>query len=227
MGTEERGRCGEVAVMGRWGVIWQFFWGGVQHVYWAKFMLIVSHSGNPITSKSYIEIKYTKNLKNVLNQNVNVTKRARFVTFAIHVSVVDNLWLLQHYKWNTIKIRLLRLVIHAPYGSNLMTNLDVFISRWKNWPLSRGYFGSWGHALVARGLNKSQCMDCPPGQKKVAVVERWPLGKVPQYKRWLYILLGMLANELSVTGRFANVMAPIVRTLDSAVYAPDKSQSGR
>ena len=70
-------------------------------------------------------------------------------------------------------------------------------------------------------------MVCPPGQKKVAVVERWPLGKVPQYKRWLYILLGMLANELSVTGRFANVMAPIVRTLDSAVYAPDKSQSGR
>ena len=29
---------------------------------------------------------------------------------------------------------------------------------WKNWPLSRGYFGSWGHALVS-----------------VAVVERWPL----------------------------------------------------
>ena len=114
---------------------------------------------------------------------------------------------------------------------------------------------------MARGLNKSQCMDCQPGQKKgavverlfwqlgtcfsgqrfkqgpmyglsagtkkVAVVERWPLGRVPQYKRWLYILLGMLANELSVTGRFANVMAPIVRTLDSAVYAPDKSQSGR
>ena len=61
-------------------------------------MLIVSQSGNPIASKSYIEIKYTKNLKNVLNQNVNVTKRARFVTFAIHVSVVDNLWLLQQYK---------------------------------------------------------------------------------------------------------------------------------
>ena len=74
---------------------------------------------------------------------------------------------------------------------------------------------------MARGLNKSQCMDCPPGQKM------WPLGKVPQYKRWLYIPLGMLANELSVTGRFANVMAPIVRTLDSAGYAPDKSQSGR
>ena len=41
---------------------------------------------------------HTKNLKNVLNQNVNVTKQARFVTFAIHVRVVDNLWLLQQYK---------------------------------------------------------------------------------------------------------------------------------
>ena len=73
---------------------------------------------------------------------------------------------------------------------------------------------------MARGLNKSQCMDCPPGQKM------WPLGKVPQYKRWLYILLGMLANKLSVTGRFANVMTPDVRTLDSADNAPDKSQFG-
>ena len=44
---------------------------------------------------------------------------------------------------------------------------------------------SWGRTLVAvaveegwplkRGLNKSLCMDCPPGQKNVAVVERWPL----------------------------------------------------
>ena len=29
-----------------------------------------------------------------------------------------------------------------------------------------------------RGLNKSQCMDCPPVQNKVAVVERWPLLEV-------------------------------------------------
>ena len=64
------------------------------------------------------------------------------------------------------------------------------------------------------------------GTKNVAVVERWPLGKIPQYKLWLYILLGMLAYELSVTGRFANVMTPDVRTLDSADNAPDKSQFG-
>ena len=30
----------------------------------------------------------------------------------------------------------------------------------KNWPLSRGYFGSWGRALVA-----------------IAVIERWPLSR--------------------------------------------------
>ena len=33
--------------------------------------------------KKYIEIKYTRSLNYVLNQNVNVTKRARFATFAI------------------------------------------------------------------------------------------------------------------------------------------------
>ena len=60
----------------------------------------------------------------------------------------------------------------------------------KNWLLSRGYFGSWGPALVAiavverwpsqRGLNKRQCMGCPLGQKK------WPLVEVPLY--YLYKL---------------------------------------
>ena len=36
---------------------------GVQHVYCAQFLVIVSHNGNPIMK---IEIKYTKNV-NVLN----------------------------------------------------------------------------------------------------------------------------------------------------------------
>ena len=44
------------------------------------------------SQKQYVEIKYTKNLNNVLNQNVNATKRKRFVTFA--TSIVDNLCLL-------------------------------------------------------------------------------------------------------------------------------------
>ena len=50
------------------------------------------------------------------------------------------------------------LIIKAPYGANFMTIIDFSISRWKNWPLSRSYFCSWEHALVA-----------------LAVVERWPL----------------------------------------------------
>ena len=54
-------------------------------------MLTVSHNGN----ESYIMYRdkiHEKNLENVLNQNVNVTKRGNFATFAI--SIVDNLSLL-------------------------------------------------------------------------------------------------------------------------------------
>ena len=60
--------------------------------------------------------------------------------------------LLQQFKWNTIKIRLPRLIIKAFYGSNILTILDFFISRWTNWPLSRGYFSSWGHVAVVERL---------------------------------------------------------------------------
>ena len=35
---------------------------------------------------------------------------------------------LQQYKWNTIKVRLLRLIVNMLYGSNFMTILDFFIS---------------------------------------------------------------------------------------------------
>ena len=38
----------------------------------------------------------TKKLNNVLNQNVKVTKRT---------SIVDNLCLLEQYKWSTIKMQ--------------------------------------------------------------------------------------------------------------------------
>ena len=86
-------------------------------------MLVASHNVNPIIYTEYTE----KNLNNILNQNVNVTKRAKFATFAI--SIVDNLCLLQKYKWNTIKIRWPRLLIGVPYASNFMTILDLFISR--------------------------------------------------------------------------------------------------
>ena len=51
-----------------------------------------------------------------------------------------------------------------------MTILDFFISRWKNWPLWRGYFGSlntfkWLLPL-SRGLKKIQCMDSVRRDKK-------------------------------------------------------------
>ena len=93
-----------------------------------------------------------------------------FATSAI--SIVGNFCLLHQNGWNTIKIQLLWLII-VPYGSNFATIPDFFVSWWKkNWPLLRGYFGSWGHSLVAvatverwpslRGLNKSQCMNSPP-----------------------------------------------------------------
>ena len=74
----------------------------------------------------YIGIRYTKNSNNVFNQNLNETKRARFTTFAI--SIVDNLYLLQQYKCNTIKIPMPRLIINVPYESSFMTILDFFIS---------------------------------------------------------------------------------------------------
>ena len=33
-----------------------------------------------------------------------------------------------------------------------MIILDFFSSRRKNWPFFTGYFGSWGHALVAAAV---------------------------------------------------------------------------
>ena len=46
-------------------------------------------------------------MNTVLNQNVKVTKRARFATFAM--SIVSNLCLLQQYKWNKTKQNKIRL----------------------------------------------------------------------------------------------------------------------
>ena len=51
--------------------------------------------------------------------------------------------------------------------------------------LSRGYFGSWGHALVAIAVVerfKQELMyGLSAGQKSVAVVDRWPLVEVGLY----------------------------------------------
>ena len=88
----------------------------------------------------------------MLKQNVSVTKRAKFAALARRIA--DNLCLLQQYKWNTIKIGLPRLIINAPYGSSSMI-IHFFISRRKKWLLFTGYFGSWGHALVAVAVEET------------------------------------------------------------------------
>ena len=55
-------------------------------------MTIYMYNMYIVLSSCYVVMKYARNLNYVLNQNVNVTKRERFATFAI--SIVDNLCLL-------------------------------------------------------------------------------------------------------------------------------------
>ena len=39
-------------------------------------------------------------------------------------------------------------------------SVDLYVSCRKNWPLSRGYFGSWGHNLVAVAVQReSRCRE--------------------------------------------------------------------
>lgn len=51
--------------------------------------------------------------------------------------------------------------------------------------MSRGYFGCWGHTLVAvaveRRFEQESIYGLPDGTKKAAVVERWPLAEVRLY----------------------------------------------
>ena len=87
-------------------------------------MLTLSHNGNPVIYYNIQRQNTQKILNNVLNQNVKaVKKRARLATLAM--SIVDNFCL---YVWNRIKIRLPRLIINTPCGSNFMTIVDFFIS---------------------------------------------------------------------------------------------------
>ena len=81
-------------------------------------MLTISINGNQ--SQIIYRDKIHKNL-NVLNQNVTVTKRAKFV-----IGIVDNLCPLQQHKCmehNQCTI-VPRLIINEPYGSNFMTILQ-------------------------------------------------------------------------------------------------------
>ena len=64
---------------------------GVKHAYCAKFMLTVSHIGNP-KKNNIIEMNYTKTK---LEPNFQVTERARCTTFALSIVEIS---LLQQYK---------------------------------------------------------------------------------------------------------------------------------
>ena len=100
--------------------------------------------------------------------NVNIFFEVRNI---ITISIVDNSCLLQQYKWNTIKLQLPQLIINVSYGSNVMTILDFFMNCEKKTGRCRGYFGSWGHALmtvavVERFKRERRCKGCPSGHKK-------------------------------------------------------------
>ena len=61
-----------------------------------------------------------------------------------------------------------------PIRSNFITILDFFISHSKDWPLSRGYFGCWGCALVAvevvERFKQEIMYGLSAGIKKIAVI---------------------------------------------------------
>ena len=127
--------------------------------WYLKFMLTVSRNhGYPIIFNIY-----TKSLNYVLNQDVDVTKRARFATF--DTFILDYLCLLQQYKWNKMKIRLARLISNVPCRSNFMTILDFFICRWKK------KTGRCREVILAVGDTVA-----------VAVVERWTIVEVGLYQ---------------------------------------------
>ena len=78
-------------------------------------------------------MKYTKSLNYVLDQNVNVTKQAKFATFAI--SIVENFCLLRSSINETQSIENTIAVIDHKVTCHVSGILDSFLRRCKNWPL--------------------------------------------------------------------------------------------
>ena len=52
-------------------------------------------------------------------------------------------------------------------------------------------------AVVESGLNKSQCMDCPP--KNVAIVERWPFVEVRLYNTRIGIRITLYRSLIATS----------------------------
>ena len=134
-----------------------------------------------------------------MNQNVNVTKRATFVKNF-------NLCLLQQYKWNTIKIRLLRLIINAPYESNFMTILGFFINRLKKLDVveSRGRC-RWREEAVVERFKQEAIYELSTGTSfidqacSVKMALYWPCSFMRFY--WPRIRLGQWKRKK----RMANI----------------------
>ena len=113
---------------------------------------------------------HSRNLNNVLNQNVNMTKwkgvRNICYKHCRQFMLTASEWM--KHNQNTIAV-----INHHAIWIKFCDHSWPFCQLVKKrWPLLRGYFGSWGHSLVAvaaverwpslRGLNKSQCMNSPP-----------------------------------------------------------------
>ena len=111
-----------------------------------KFIPMVSHH---VCTQQYI--KYAKNVSNVLNQNVNMTKLARIATFAI--KIVDKLCFSRSTISGTQSKYYCRDNSSTRHTDQISWPFLTFPSvAEKNWPLSMGYFGSlgsinWNHIL--------------------------------------------------------------------------------
>ena len=76
--------------------------------------------------------------------------------------------------------------------ASVYKKVRVFYKKELYWPLSRGYFGSWGRTLVAvvERFKQELMYGLSAGTKKcgrcreVAVVERWPLVEDRLYSQW-------------------------------------------
>ena len=143
-------------------------------------MLAVSHNGNPSVNDIKRWNTEKKNLNNFLNQIANMKKRERLATFA--KGIVDNLWrILQQNKWNTIEIRLPRLIINAPYGSNFKTIPDVFVSGWKKLAVVERLF--WQLRTRCCGCCRCRGVGCCG---ELAEVRMYHCGEVEDVRQYYY-----------------------------------------
>ena len=158
------------------------------HVYFAKFMLIVSHNYNPITYVIYREIKYTKKREQCFESKCYRDKTSKVHNIRYLYKYRRPSCILQQYNATTNHQRAIK--------SNFMTILDFFISHQSLKKTGRCREAvAVGDGLqwpLQRGLNKRQCMDCLPRQKKCRCREMAVSGGStvikPDFPVWLTLL---------------------------------------